>query len=260
MRPAVYGLQYVANSRGEFVGLNLGYNFYVEHEHGVDGLVRTINNTIDMPDDLREGMKEVYSGQVSSITQATKIITKVRRLQKKAQKELGSARKKWGRTPFGNYIISPVANIFKREIIIDNTEIQKLHSKFLTCNGKYTLLNLGDVYTKEYWHKKFGNRKKFTEEDFLYMGDYSIATNSDNFGLQLARARGQDLGVNNQAKFAGAWGDNGILLLINKDMGKCAEQIIDAIVSGNLAIVYQESRLMKDRGCILIDLDKAYRS
>lgn len=258
MRAAVYGTQYISDRNNNFVAINIGYNFYIEHEHGVDKLVNTVNSCIEMPEGLEDGYQAIY--KCSNQMEAMKIVSKLNKLQKKAKKETARVQKRWANTPFGNNIISPVARVFQREIIIDNTGIQGLHSNFLTTNGKYTLLGLGDGYTKGYWHKKFGNRRKFTEEDFFYMPDYSRSTRVNNIGFMIALGSGavNYKNIGNNGNFAGAWGDNGIILLIRQDMGNCANGIVQAIKNGNLAIVEQEGRIMKDRGCILIDLKAAY--
>lgn len=237
MRTAVFGSQLVIKNN-KFIGVNLGYNFISEHDGDLKQLVMNINKS-----------------QINPLTYATLPPFQKMRVNKdiKAQKTIIS---RWSKTPFAQYMIFPKTPYFKREIIINNDNSH--YKKYLTTNGNYTLLIIGTKFDKESWYRKFGAKRKFSEDELLTQDDYNI-DNRENVKYNLAISQ---LNNNETPVFVGSWefNDDSIMLLVNKDI--CEYNIVDSIIRamqcGNLAVYDGEQRLFYERGCQLIDLEAAY--
>lgn len=250
MRPTLYGKQIVIASDGRFVGVNVGYNFYNEHECGTTNLVYGLN--MNRPSEMLE------LEQAKSILEMKKVLRKVEKRRKVAEKDL----KRWKNTPFDGCVCLSTVPYLKRKVIIDNSSIRDKYSRFITMDGEYTLLYIGSHLNKNSWHKRFGDRRKFSEEELFYMQDYNHT--GVNTGVFLAQMMGTFPSFQSNGgthMIAGSWADDGVLLMTCD--AYVSESIIDSVIkaleSGNLAIVDNESRLFKDRGCCLIDLESAYR-
>lgn len=235
MRPTVFGRQ-IAYRGNEFIGLSLGYNYYCEHEgsNEVYGLLQGINNSFSNAKEIAE-CRNVF---------------KLRSMSKKVNR--------WRSTPYRSSIIRPNKSIYVKRITIDNSDVKE-YSSFLTENGKYTLILIPtDFATIEYFDKKLGTRRKFSEPELFCMEDYQHVSSSSS-GMVI---RGY-LYDNTQKpnELCGNWGSDGIMILVKND-GKyhdIDEQIVKAIHNGNMALVYEEQRLFKDGRCCLINLEALYR-
>lgn len=242
MRPTIFGRQIVYDKQGVFVGLNLGYNFFVEHECGTQGLVERVNR--DKSVILTELKKEEEQG-VSTF----KLKRKLDKLLKEDLKEL----KRWDKTPFKDYVLNKHIPMFSKKITINNEEIQNKYNKFLLDNDDYTMLVVGSGYYIKCLKDKFGKKRIFNEKEIFYMEDYNDSV-INNVGYMLSRNKISKCMSNND--FAGQWDPNGFMILSKKDI--IIENIEDAIKRSCLAVVPEEPRLFNDRGCCLIILDRAY--
>lgn len=243
MRPTLFGKE-IHTYQDKFLGINLGYNFYAEHEYHIEEIPARLNNY------------SIVSGSMDMIYRRT--IGQTIQLKRKisAQNKVVA---RWDNTPFKDKVLYPCTIYTKREVIIDNTGIQNKYNRFLTNNGNYTLLYLG--LTPESWRKHHGDRRKFTEEELLYMSDYNTDM-SVNIGFM---TKGRNKIVKDNIGFAAAWqgGMHEIMLLVSSEVESTkhiVEGIISAIKKGSLAVVQEEGRLFSDRGLILLDLENCYNS
>ena len=251
MRPAVYGSQYVFNKKGVFVGCNLGYNFYFEHEQGTLEMVRSMN------------IDHSYVGD--SIKSSGLTGFKAMSKYKKVLKEEAKILKRWENTPFNDYVLSPNVPVLVKNITINNESISCKYSDFLLADDDYILVLVVEGMCFNTWKSRLGKKRIFTEEDLFYMYDYSNDM-SKSSGIVLSnhpKQKGSVIRTRRDTNLAGQWGSDGFMLLIrnNKSSFDCsfiAESITDAIKRGCLAVVPQEPRLFNDRGCCLVILDRAY--
>lgn len=232
-RPTVHGKELVVKN-GEFIGLNLGFNFYFEHEEGTQGIVQHMNM-------LRSGF-ELW-GYNSKIN-------------KKINKEKKAIYKKWGNSEFMGYIVLPSVNYLRREIIIDNTEIRDKYRNFQTVDGEYTLLWIGNNWTSDVWNKKWGNRRKFREDELLYMPDYQSSLIRPDFTLNGERK--PEL----SSLICGAWssGDGNVMILVRKIKARVniVERLTNALKRGDLAILPDLQGVFKEHGCLLVNLQSLH--
>lgn len=249
MRPALYSSQLVLQN-GEFIGYNLGYNFYCEHEHDTKEIVQSLNMKADF--NMRLAVQAEKLGPIKSAIKLGKI-----------QKKSEALMQRFKNTPFGNYILHPYTQVYIRNIRINNKKLreQNKYNKYLLKDTDYIMIDIEDGICMYYTKKNFANKKVFTEEDIFYMGDYNCDT-SCNPGLQLS---GQQRNLREyeceRIGILGAWGSHGIRIMIDKRLGQAeeiAKSIEEALKRGALAIVYQEPRLFRDRGCGIVIVDRAY--
>lgn len=242
MTATLYGKELRLSKSGEFIGINLGYNFYCEHEFDVDKVASRLNQYC-----AGKSFDEL-------LTMSTMQRIKYGNARKKQEKSVS----KWDNTPFKGTVLFPNVIYTQREIIIDNTDILSKYNLFLTDNGKHTILIIGT--NPEQWRKQYGDRRKFSEEELLYMPKYN-ANMSVNPGFMMS---GQKEVRHNNSGFAAAWaaGADNIEIIVSEQLEaktNLTSQIINALKNGNLAVVQSEKRLFKDRGLILIDLENAYK-
>ena len=244
MRAALFSRQIITDNDDKIIGINIGYNFYAEHECGTDALVANINTN---------RLKDIQA-----LMDCASLIErhKVKKSIEKRQKANKMALKRWENTPFNGYVLLPSVQYFTHKIIINNDSIKDKYNVFLTDNSNYTMLYIGNGIDNEYWHKKFGNKRTLTEKDIFYMEDYQSTLLNTGYILA-GRPR---VGEMQQSKtLIGQWAgsDRGIMILMKND--DYIQDIISALKRGSIAVVPEERRLFKDRGCCLIDLDAAYR-
>lgn len=242
MRATLFGKQ-VRVQGDKFLGINLGYNFYTEHEYGIEKIPSEINSY------------SIALGNMSMLYRPN--ISQAMLLRRKVSAQ-NKAIKAWDDTPFKGFILYPCTIYTRREIIIDNTSIQNKYNRFLTSNGNYTLLYIG--MAPEHWRVRNGERRKFTEEELLYMQDYNVDM-SINPGFMM---NGRNKTMNDNTGFAAAWQgrSHDIMLLVSSELESdkhIVDGIISAIKKGSLTIVGNEQRLFSDRGLILLDLDNCYK-
>lgn len=241
MRPTLFGKQYKIY-QDKFIGINLGYNFYTEHEYGIEEIPKEINKY------------SIVSGNITAFYIHNPIQEMQLKRKISAQNKII---KRWDNTPFKDFVLYPCTIYVRREIIIDNTNIQNKYNRFLTKNGNYTLLYIGE--TTDNWRKHYGDRRKFAEDELLYMRDYNTDM-SINPGFMMNSKNS----LLTQADFAAAWQgrSSNIMILVNNEIESnkhIIDGIIDAIKKGSLAIVGEEHRIFSDRGLILLDLDNCYK-
>jgi len=252
MRTTVYGRQTLIMAEGKLLGINLGYNFYYEHEEGTLELVHNINRT---------SQAHLANKIVKQGCKDTKSIKFLYRLKKEIKKE-EKIMQRYKNTPYGEYTISCSIEPFIRKIIIDNSKLKResVYRNYLLNDGGYTLVILDNSLHTDYWANKIENKRKFCEGNFFYMEDYNNGV-KNNPGYIL-RGKGANKFTSGNVQFAAAWGSSGLILLIDRqsdDTYNISESIEKAIKSGSLAIVPEQSKLFNDRGCCLILLDEAYK-
>lgn len=244
-RPGVFGRELILNSNGRFVGCNIGYNFYSEHEHGLGSITKSLMDTA-RPTDIRF---------LRMFCNDKKVIASVKKDNKVKIKALKES-SKWVNTPFGDRVLPRMCAADKKEIHISNTPIKDKYGKFLTVNGDYSAVLIGGTFDKYY--KAVASGKTLSEDEILYMPDYAGGSSVENLGFLCAGMPRQDFFV----PVCGSWqgGSIPILVLINRDKGSrnAGNEIMNALRSGNLAVIDGDARLFKDRGLCLIDLEALY--
>lgn len=238
MRPGVYGKQYIIkNSR--LIGINLGYNYFVEHEmENMQDFVSMMAK-LSCRDEVRQQMKNPVKKAM---------------LQKKSR----ARAKRWEGTPFKGSVLRDYTNsYYKQGMVIKNDElISQGKGCILHNGGKYDMLMIGNDSDIRYMQDKFGNKRVFTEADLFPMSDYQYL--SSNYGYQQAAAGGAKMTKNSMV--GSDWDGRGLMVYLietPETEGKL-KHLQQALEAGNLAVVTHEPRLFKDRGCCLIDLDAAY--
>jgi hypothetical protein len=234
MRATVFGREVKYNNQGVLMGINLGFNFYAEHEAGTLEMVHNINsdNSVNIDKVQSENLGKVKSN------------LKYNKLVNKDIQEVS----KWKNTPFAEYVLKPSAPMYYRPVTIDNTEIQKEYTNFLLDKGDYFLFMVSKQSNIDRLKERLGNKRKFSEKDMFYMLDYQPNTGTSS--------------VSN-FYFAAAWDSSGFELLIKR--GIRGEQVIglleSAIKGGNLAIIPEaEAMFNTGKGCFLVLLNTVCNS
>lgn len=233
MRAAVFGRQLILVD-GEFVGCNVGYNFFSEHENGaVDCLVERLNrNTcIWINNEIKPGL--LHDRNVRKKLKSDKLLADV-----------------WKDTPFKNSMLMASMPFVKREITIDNDVLKDKFKTLLLSDGDYTMIALAPHFT---FQCKIGMRRKFNECEFFDCNDFQRYTSNIGYHFHAER-----LEVQPGAEVTAAWSESGIILFFKDAI--IANLFCSALRAGSLALVEQENRLFKDRGCCFINLQAAYKS
>lgn len=233
MRPAVFGGEIVKRNN-KIVGFNIGYNFYCEHERGVLELINNLNHQYLNKLSLKDNKKLYKNGFLLT--------------------------NKYKNTPFSQCILRGNIEYIRREIIIDNTALieSKKYSKYLLFNGNYTMFKVSSEIGLEVFREKYGQKRKFTEEELLYMPDYNIDM-SYNMGYLLAS--GDNYHINQS--IVGSWGSDGFIVFIPKmtyseEIKSLADDFENSLKTGSLALCDGHAGLFKDRGLSFVMLDKCY--
>ena len=253
-RPGVYGRELKLSPDGHFLGCNLGFNYFAEHEQGTIGEVNAINMGC-RPLDLRTlrlmGANRVKMKEAKAY---------IKEYKKKSENQM----RMFGNTPYSSYLINPCCSVFKREIVISNNTIKDKYSKFLTCNGEYTFIQIGGDTNRA--KEKLRSKKQFTEEDLLYMPDYAIVKNQfNNYGLMRGMVEGEITSKDDYpCQVCGSWGTNsGIVVLIYRDESMHTKdtgaELVEAVKKGYIACIPELHQIFSRRGCCLINLEEAYR-
>lgn len=232
MRPAVYGGEIVKRNN-KIVGFNIGYNFYCEHECGVLKLINHLNNQYLNKLSLKENKKLYKNGFVLT--------------------------NKYKNTPFSKCILRGNLDYIKREVIIDNESLikSKKYHRFLLTNGNYTMFRIASDDDLSYFREQYGQKRKFSEDELLYMPDYNIDM-SCNIGYLLG---GNNSIVN--SSIIGSWASDGFTIFIPKmsyseEAKNLADDFEKSLKTGSLAICDGHAGLFKDRGLSFVMLDKCY--
>lgn len=220
MRPTVYGKEFCIRDR-KCVGINIGYNYYCEHEDVVLKLIDCLN------------------GMVPKATSFDKLLKKDGR----------SFLKKVPVHPaFKNCRLLPDVPYFKTDVLIDNRPLKGKYNVLQLSSKVYTLYVFG--WDLERVKRNVESKSVFTEEDFSYLPDYQISKSIHQSTLF------RD-GINMGIVLFGSWYENGFLILIAKDNSICPTyQIEYSLKNGYLALCDGHAGLFKDRGLSLIFLDK----
>jgi len=233
MRPAVAGNQIKMHSN-RFIGLNVGFNYHNDHEGGVDKLVQDINSQVV----VKRGL------------------TGVSRQDKQDFKKMQC----WRNTPYGNNILHPRVEIYKRNIEIRHND-RDLSDRILN-DAEYIMLLMGAEYPMDMYKRYIGQKRIFSESDLMDMKDYSkrgMQSNSREKFCALVDA------INRRENYLrGSWGSYGGMMMIMLQRDNISERLIvptieKSLKCGSLALIDSEPRLFKQRGCILICLDEAYK-
>lgn len=237
-RPTVYGKEIRVNSQNECIGINLGYNFYCEHEGDTDCIVDDFNRHNSVPIDM------------NSLRQYYKEVNRIKKQTKQGERIIS----RWRLTPFNGHVFIPSVNTMLKMIVINNEEVRRKYSTVLLDDGHYYLLSIGRGLTPEIWEKKFGSKKTVSESDIFYMPDYQGLYRNTGFilnnGQQMIQGR----------NFGASWAlcSSYMMIVLPAEQKSYLEDIQLALKAGNLACVQSEPRMFKDRGCCLINLEKAY--
>lgn len=246
MRPSVYGAQIVSYNNNIY-GVNLGYNFYAEHECGTIDLVNYLNYDKSLI--------------INKITNSNCSRIKAELKYKKALKEEQKVLSRWKSTPFDGFVLSPNTPVYERKVVINNSSVvRKKYNKFLLDETEYNMLIVARQRDIDYLKEKFGKRRIFSEDEILCMPDYNVDVHK-NIGYAMSASSG-NIPISGNGQLAGAWASNGIILLVKSNGFPSGEKVVSdlhsAIRRGCLAVVSEEQRMFRDRGCCLVVLDKAY--
>lgn len=240
MRPTIFGKQVVTRN-GILCGVNLGYNFYTEHERGINDLLTTLNNNLT----------ENY---VASFKDKLAFDKKVRADNRKMNK--------FRSTPFKNCIVRPSTRYIRREIIINNDELKNRYCSLMLENTNYTLLVFGSRGILDVYGKKLEGKRKFSEADFMYVPDYNLGL-SPNIGAILSgKSTCKDIGIGTiSTVLSSSWDNTGFLIFIKKDSiySSIPDNIENNLKAGGLALVSETAGLFRDRGLGLVFLDNMYK-
>lgn len=233
VKASLYGREIALDRYKRFIGINLGFSYIPEHNDNIKQIARGINqNTLSL-----------YNGNnLKNKMRLHKEVTLLKRFKN---------------TPFGETVLCFSTPYLRREIIIDNSSIKDKYNTFTLENGEYIILYIGNM-NKEAWHNQFGNRRKFTEEEILYMKDYQHTGNT----VTEADIQYEKMMYGN-TNFVGAWSTdaNNIIIIEKKYIspsGHTIDDIIDSLTKAKIGLAFNERRIFKDRGLQLIDLDMAY--
>ena len=250
-RPGVYGRELKLTPDGHFLGCNIGFNFFSEHEHDTLGEVEGLNN----------GCKPIDIELLKMLGADKTQIKRLKAYIKEYNSKLTTQLKMFGATPFAQYLLHPCCNIISREVRINNNPIKDKYDKFLTINGDYTFIQIGGNI--DAIKNKLKSKTSFTERDFLYMEDYARGSSSTNIRFMQGLASGQiHSRDNNFCHVCGSWGTNsGIVILVyrdehTRDVGK---ELVEAVKNGYVGCVSALPTVFSNRGCCLINLEEAYR-
>jgi len=242
MRPTVYGKEIRVDNNDKCVGINIGYNFYAEHEGDTCSIVENVNNKFYSNLNLLKALGRFKNRQE---------INKLNK-QLKCNEKLIS---RWNNTPFVGHVFFSTTPFWLKMIVINNSEVRKKYNNVILEDGHYYLLVIGDRINADSWENKFGTKKTVSEDDLFCMRDYQGLSRNTGYLLN----NGSSLKKENN--FAASWSlsDNTIMILLEESKKNYLEDMVNALKSGNLACVQYEPRIFKDRGCCLIDLENAYR-
>lgn len=223
MRAGIYGSEIIIDD-GNFIGVNLGYNYYAEHECDLKCLV------------------EKYNRKDSS--------------QSAKDKEI---KKKYKDSWVKDYILNPdTTGLIKRTIVFDNSK-PDYYDNYLSRHGEYLAMYIGkkDTYEYSYWNKTLVSNKVYREDELIQMSDYARKIEDKS----QSRLITGNLHICHEPDLIGLWTgtDTDILLMIRKDRDDwkiLVDGITNALHDCNLAVVNGIQNVFKDRGLILIDVSK----
>ena len=241
-RPTVYGKEIRVDNDNTCVGINIGYNFYCEHEGDTICIVENLNNI---------SYRNLNFLKTLGGIRYVREINKLSKQLKKNEKIVS----RWKNTPYVGHVFFPTTPTWLKMVVIDNSEVRTKYKNVILDDGHYYLLVIGTGFTSEYWEKKFGTKKTVSEKDLFMIEDYQGLCRNTGYLLN----NGQ--GLKQENNFAASWSlsDNTIMILLPEQKKSYLEDIVKALKEGNLGCIQQEPRMFKDRGCCLIDLEAAYR-
>jgi len=231
MRLAVVGNQIKMHSN-RFIGLNIGFN-YDDREGDVDRLVQDINSRVV----IKRGL------------------TGASRQDKQDFKKMQC----WRNTPYGNNILHPRVEIYKRNIEIRHND-KDLSSRILN-DAEYIMLLMGTEYPMDMYKRHIGQKRIFSESDMMDMMDMKEYSKE---GVQSNSYEAVNKINRRENYLRGSWGGYGGMMIIMLQRDDISEGLIiptieKSLKCGSLALIDSEPRLFKQRGCILICLDEAYK-
>lgn len=237
-RPTIYGKELRINNQNKCIGINLGYNFYSEHEDDTLNIVQSCNNNDLLTIKMIQSLAPIkYMKEISKLKKQRKINEKII--------------SRWNNTPFKDYVFMPNVNSILRMIVIDNSDVRKKYNTVLLDDGHYYMLSIGNSITTETWEKRFGKKKTMSEEDIFYMPDYQGLCRNTGYIIN------NGYNLTSRRNFGASWASHldNLIIVLPAEQKSYLEDIQSALKAGALACVYQESRMFKDRGCCLINLD-----
>lgn len=253
-RPGKVGRELKLDSNGNFIGLNIGYNFYCEHESGVEGVVGRIRSGSHLDKKQVKSMMHMISFMGANKEQKKQAKAECKKgLEVSENAEVLYQR--WHNTELAPYMLLADTGYFVRQIRVNNNDLQL--SGLMLHNGDYTYIGLGGTGSINHISKKFEGKTVFREDELLYTPDYTYGLSTQNFGYMRAVASGKKLNID-YSPVCGAWqsGSDYINVLIDRSAEGCKDlhkQIIEILKSGNLCCLGYCEGVFKDRGCILMD-------
>ena len=241
-RPTIYGKEIRVDNEDNCIGINIGYNFYSEHEGDTRCIVDKLN---------KELPRSLTFLKTLGTLRYRKEIKQISKEIEKNEKAISI----WKNTPFIDSVLVPTTRTWLKMVVIDNSEVRTNYTNVLLQDGHYYLLIIGNGLTHEYWEQKFGKKKTVSEKDLFYMEDYQRMCRNTGYILN------NGCRLQQQNNFAASWSltDDAIMILLPEQQKHYLEDIQTALKNGYLACVTQEPRMFKDRGCCLINLEAAYR-
>lgn len=234
-RPAVHGKEIVTYGDDELIGINLGYNYYMEFENGTKYMIDSLWS-ISFNDSLNACCK--------SLLQVKRCLRTARKIVKRFES-----------CPYADYMLPNYTLCVKRSVRINNLDVKKQYRTCQLVDGDYICLWIN--MSEDYIQKKMDRKRVFGEDSFLYMPDYQGSSNAVMLWNDIGRKQiKQDSKV-----FGSVWGDNGayIILLMPKEYEWIVDELIEYIKKGVVAFVPEEQRLFHDRGGILVNVESVYR-
>lgn len=229
MRPAIHGNEVVFD-KDTFIGINLGFNFYAEHEGNIKKLAESFNY--------------MYSGISLRELAAYK-------------KSLHAINKKWKNTSILPYILNPYTTaLVKRTITIDNSSKAPYYNKYLCFDEEYVALYF---YNKSYpqgFSEKLTSKQKFREDELYCMRDFASQIPEKPF-MNNVLAVGRDIQI------VGVWTSFTpyMLVLVKKNLPH-SEEIVAGIQKAfrnyDLALAPEMAGVFEGRGLILYDAENLF--
>lgn len=225
MRTAVYGSEILVDSKG-FVGVNLGYYFYAEHEWLDVGLIQSFNqNTIYGTEQKVKYMKSMHD------------------IEKKYKNE-----------QIKEYILNPeIVKTFKRTIQIDNTGSK--YSDCLCYNDEYIAFYMANrgLWSFDKRSEYIQSGKTYKEDDLLYQDDYSHNKTGEQHIIT-----GNNM-VCRETDIAATWDDSTpeLLILFRKtERNRYVIKELEIALKEKRLAICNKSSMFKDRGLILFNADR----
>lgn len=226
MRPAIHGSEVVFD-KDTFIGINLCFNFYAEHEGNIKKLVESFNYR--------------YSYSIRELAAYKKC--------------LHAINKKWKNTSILPYILNPYSTtLVKRTITIDNSSKAPYYNKYLCFDEEYVALYFYNNSYPDNFSDKITSKQKFREDELYCMRDFASQIPEKPFMNNV-------LAVGHAIQIVGVWTSFTpcMLVLVKKNFPH-SDEIVAGIQKAfrnyDLALAPEIDGVFEYRGLILYDYEK----